>query len=76
MFSIMRDADLLRTPFDMLFTRMEAPQQFQLDNGCNLHSFARAHEPSYVADICVLIEEPHYRKHTNCSANYTIGKLC
>jgi hypothetical protein len=33
MFSIMRDAQSLRTPFDLLYTHMErAPQQFQLDN--------------------------------------------
>lgn len=75
MFSIMRDAESPRTPFDLLYTHMErAPQQFQLDNGCNLHSFALAREPSFFAGMRVLIDEPHYRGHSKCSANYNTGK--
>jgi hypothetical protein len=75
MFSVMRDSELPRTPFDLVITHMErAPQQFQLDNGCNLHSFALAREPEYFAGMRVLVDEPHYRGHTNCSANYSTGK--
>ena len=75
MFSMMRDAESPRTPFDLIYTHMErAPQQFQLDNGCNLHSFALAREPSFFAGMRVLIDEPHYRGHSNCSANYNTGE--
>jgi hypothetical protein len=50
MFSVMRDSESPRTPLDLTYTHMErAPLQFQLDNGCNLHSFALAREPEYFA---------------------------
>lgn len=74
LFSIMSDAESPRTPFDLLYTHMERPpQQFQLDNGCNLHNFALAREPQYFAGMRVLVDEPHYRGHTNCSTNYNTG---
>jgi hypothetical protein len=77
MFSIICNAESPRTPFDLMYTHMErAPLQFQLDNGCNLHSFPLAREPNYFADMRVLIDEPHNRNHTNCSANYNTGTSC
>ena len=63
------------TPFDLIYTHMErAPQQFQLDNGCNLHSCALVREASFFADMRVLIDEPHHRGHSSCSINYNTGE--
>ena len=74
MFAIKRDAESPRTVFDLLFTHMEQPlQQFQLDNGCNLHNFALAREPEHFRDMRVLVDELHYRGHTNCSQGYNTG---
>ncbi len=74
LFSLMDDAESPRTPFDLLYTRMlAAATQFQLDNGCNLHSFIKARAPAHFADMRMLIDEPHYRGHTNCTQNYNTG---
>lgn len=70
MFAIMRDAESPRTMFDLPYTHLErAPNEFQLNNGCNLHSFALAREPEYFSSMQVLVDEPHYRGHINCSPN-------
>lgn len=68
----MDDAESPRTPFDLLYTRMpEAPTQFQLDNGCNLQIFLKRRAPAHFANMRILIDEPHFRGHTNCSNNYS-----
>ena len=72
LWSLMDDAESPRTPFDLLYTRMpEAPTQFQLDNGCNLQIFLKRRAPEHFANMRILIDEPHFRGHTNCSHNYS-----
>ncbi len=49
----------------------EAPTQFQLDNGCNLQIILKRRAPENFASMRILIDEPHFRGHTNCSHNYS-----
>jgi len=72
LFQLMGDPESPRTPFNLLLTRWQrSPTQFQLDNGCNLHLFLKRREPEFFAPMRILIDEPHYRGHTNCSENYS-----
>lgn len=74
MFGIMRDAESPRTVFDMMYTRLaQLPDYFQLDNGCNFHSFILHRELEHFSAMRVLVDEPHFRGHKNCSDNYNTG---
>lgn len=76
MFAIMPDAESPRTIFDLLYTHLpQPPQLFMMDNGCNVHLFAKGREPAHFASTRFLIDEMHYRDHTNCSQGYRSGVL-
>lgn len=75
-FAIMRDAESPRTLFELLFTHWEEPPEcLQFDNGCNVQTYCLKREPEHFSRMRVLIDEAHYRGHTNCSKNYSTGKL-
>ena len=75
-FSVMEDAESPRTVSDFLFTRCEQPpSKFQLDNGCNLAAFLLNREPAHFENMQVLVDEPHYRGHVNCSPAFNTGAI-
>ena len=72
-FSVMKDAESVRTPFEFLYTRGEtAPDSYQQDNGCNADQYFRNREPVSFAPTELLIGEPHFRGHKTCSENYNM----
>lgn len=74
LFSLMPEAESPRTVADLLQTHMPAaPQRFQMDNACNLHTFVLNREPEYYANTQFLIDDCHWRGHVNCSAAYYTG---
>jgi hypothetical protein len=75
-FSLMHDAESPRTAFELLLIGSEKPPVlFLTDNGCNVYNFAWAREPAHFASMRVVIDEVHYRGHTNCSPNYDSGDV-
>lgn len=76
LFAIMPDAESPRTIFDLLYTHLpEPPQVFMMDNGCNVHLFVKGREPQHFTGTRFLIDEMHFRDHTNCSQGYRSGAL-
>ena len=74
MFAIMPDAESPRTIFDLLYTHLQQPPElFMMDNGCNVHLFVKGREPQHFSSTRFLIDEFHYRDHTNCSHGYRSG---
>lgn len=72
----MEDAESPRTVADFLYTRCEQPpSRFQLDNGCNLLAYVLNREPEFFMQMQVLVDEPHYRGHVNCSAAFNTGAI-
>jgi hypothetical protein len=71
MFAIMPDAESPRTIFDLLYTHLQQPPElFMMDNGCNVHLFVKGREPQHFSSTRFLIDDFHYRDHTNCSQGY------
>ncbi len=59
-----------------MVTRCETmPEEFQMDNGCNLDQYSLSREPELFSDTKITVDELHWRGHTACSKNYSTGVL-
>ena len=64
-------AESTKTVFDTLYTKWEhAPPVFCMDSGCNIHLYLLNRELAFFKDTKVLIDQAHFRGHTNCSPAY------
>lgn len=68
----MQDSESPRTIGEKLYTHCPVPPAlFQMDNGCNVHTWLLNREPAHFANMRVVIDEAHFRGHTHCSPNYS-----
>lgn len=73
-FGVMERAESPRHPFEVLYTRCaEAPRRFVFDNGCNVHAYMLNREPAFFQPTRMLIDQVHFRTHTNCAPDFNTG---
>lgn len=76
-FGVMERAESPRHPFEVLYTRcVEAPKRFVFDNGCNVYAYMLNREPAFFQSTRMLVDQMHFRTHTNCAPDYDTGCYC
>lgn len=77
-FSLMRECESPKTPFDILMSRFSDQLdklRFVYDNSCNLHSYALNREPERFKNTKFNIDRLHFHKnHVSCSLGYDLDQ--
>ena len=74
-FSVMRDHESPRVPFNIFCTRFSCPPKtIVYDNACKLHQFCLNRDPHFFKNTVFVVDRFHWKGHIGCSKGYNLNE--